>query len=1291
MPINAVCPECQNRFQLQEAMVGKSMRCPNCHEVFIVRDSGPGSGPTVAATPPAPAQPKPAPAPAPSAPRTRTDAPPVVVSRTGMVTDFVQVIKDVSTAAPPPAAPPARPAAPAAPPAPIKPKESPRVDKIKPPTSADFPWDEGPKKPVAPPPRSDKPKPPPPSEFPWDESGKPKPVVPPKSKVWTPDFAPPTGPAVEEPAPDDLEYDPSADGFRREHPAQYQDGDLYATEAVEVRPADAAARPPKKTHRKVILYGMLAFVLIGLGTGGFFLWKYIKEAPDRLFTLAKKEYDDAHFNEARAKFQKFIADYPDDKRIPEARFFSDLSDLRHATASVTVREDPQPAINQWKQFLQLTQDEQIRPFAAKERFGIDIWQGGVRLLEAVVGKATDAYSDDDPTVSEKWLKESEEIIKALEPFQPEGAAIPASALKEISALKQRITVARVTFDDVNKAKELLGSGTDEEIARAENFAKSKGPRVHERFQELLRIKEEELQSKAIYIREPQPIPPTNVPDDGLTSLLFAPRFDKNERRPLSGISAVFFCLARGVLYALAEDNGQVLWAARTGLDTDIMPVRVAASQLHPELVLLASNTGNQFGITARSARNGAPLWHQALAVPCQGPPVVVGPNAYVSLGDRDGTILEITLATGEITGRISIGRPLGPHLAPRQGTGLLYIPAESRAVYVFDVDRHDENARRLEPIRVGVMNTGHAPGTLRGVPVFSNPDPNEPGPKFLVLGQADGLDSMKLRAYRLPDAPDAPGESPPPAEIVLPGWASFPPHCDGEKLAIVTDKGEFGLYGLKLAFNNDAAIFAFPARPAKPGEQRPSRGQVVIAEEGVFWILVSGELRKLRFGINAAEGVRMIPHGEPIPVGEPLHNPQVNPRGDTFVVVTQEGMNCRATAVNAINGDVRWRRELGMMAKGEPLRIGDSLVFLDHGGGFYKVDTRPLTEKTAAWLVDERWLIAQPARGYSAVTNLIRGPGDTGIAVLALESDPGSLLVRKFIGNAVEDRKWTPGHALAGQPVVSGNWLMLPLTNGALYRISIPNLASPPEEGPSWRADRLPASTPCYLSPLDADEYFGTDGTRAIVRWRWVSTTKAFEMVGKLKLPERPAATPAVVPGSPPRVVIADGRGNLTMWDGDKLEPPMLKYWRPGGRKILPAGPVSDGLRLESDGAGPPYIVYMVDGRVVWLSPDADGPKWVGPSPIKGVEGRPVVVNGQVYITDRAGVVRIVDAKTGLVTREEFSLTGSHAFAAGAVPIGNNRVLVPLVDGTVVLGELKLRKEENPAKAVPFFGQLIPE
>jgi len=1238
-------------------MIGKSMRCPVCQEIFIVKDAG---GSVVPPTKPVENPPA-----HDVVPRTRTDSPPAV-SRSGNITDFVSIIRDVRSAAPPPIPTPT-------PPPPKKPKEPPRTEKIKPSPPTDFPWNEGPRQqtillsPVSPQP-SASPIPPAAEAFPWNAGAKPKP----KEMTWSPDLAPP---ALDE-------------------------------EPLDLAPAPPAVtpemlRPPKRKKALALVYAMTAFIVAALASGGYFLVKYINDAPERLFKAANEDYEAKRFDQARNLFEKFVREYPDNRQAPEAKFFADLASLRHTIGSVTARSDPQPGVNQWKKFLETIEDPAVAPFAERQRFGIDVWQGGVKLSEDVLGKANDTYSDENPDEAEKWLNEATAIAKNLERFRPTDASDPESIAKDMANLRQKIDSARVTLTKLKRASEILADGSDDNVALAEKYAKEQGLDQHPQFKALLDSKEQEIQAKAIYTREPNPILPTNVPDDGLTSLLFAPRFDSAGRRPIEGTSAVFVCLARGVLYALDESEGRVLWATRTGVDTDIMPVRVPATALNQELVLIASNTGHQFGITARAARNGVPLWHQPLAVPCQGPPVVIGPNAYVSLGDRDGTILEITLATGDIVGKITIGRPLGPNLAARSGTGLLYIPAESRAVYVFEVDRQDADGKRLEPVLLGVMNTGHPSGSLRGVPVFSNPDPREPGPRFLVLGQADGLETMKLRAFPLPAAVDGkPEGSASAAELSLPGWASFPPYCDGEKLAIVTDKGEFGLYGLALAGNRDLAMFAFPSRAAKPNEQRHSRGQVVLAEEGSFWILAAGELRKLRFGVNNADGVRLVPYGDPIPAGEPLHAPQVNANGDTFVVVTHEGMTCRAMAVNSITGQVRWRRELGLMAKGDPLRIGEDLVLLDHGGGMYRIDTKPLANKGgAAWLVDERWLVAQPSRGFTAVTGLLAGPNGTALAILAGDTDKGPrLLVRKLTGNTVEDRLLNTEFGLAGPPIVSGEFLVLPLANGSLRRLSIGNIAGEFEEGPSWRADRLPATATCYLTSISVDELFATDGARGIVRWRWPSTNKLFETQGRLQLAERPVANPVVIPGSPPKLVIADSKGNLTMWDSERLAPPMLKAWRTSGKNSLPTGPITDGLRLESD-SGKPLVAYTVAGRLVWLSPEADIARLLGPVPIKAVEGRPVRVAGRLLITDRAGVVRTINDVTGQLTGEEFRLFGSHAFAAGAQPIGTwNRpfnltlsfgpslpklscklpigagpILVPLVDGTIVLGELKHR------------------
>ena len=194
---------------------------------------------------------------------------------------------------------------------PPKPKESPRADKTKPPpTSADFPWEERPRTPMASPPRTDKPKSPTSADFPWDEAPKPKvKPVPPKAKTWSPDFAPPTV--------------PPADAYQDEYAERQNNGydDTSAHEQVETVTAVAVTRPPRKRNRLAILMGLIAFVVGGLGTGGFFLFKYVNERPDRLFAAAMKEYEEGHFDPARKLFQQFLGEYPENEKAPERASF----------------------------------------------------------------------------------------------------------------------------------------------------------------------------------------------------------------------------------------------------------------------------------------------------------------------------------------------------------------------------------------------------------------------------------------------------------------------------------------------------------------------------------------------------------------------------------------------------------------------------------------------------------------------------------------------------------------------------------------------------------------------------------------------------------------------------------------------------------------------------------------------------------------------------------------------------------------------------------------------------------
>src|SRR5262249_55998666 len=119
--------------------------------------------------------------------------------------------------------------------------------------------------------------------------------------------------------------------------------------------------------------------------------------------------------------------------------------------------------------------------------------------------------------------------------------------------------------------------------------------------------------------------------------------------------------------------------------------------------------------------------------------------------------------------------------------------------------------------------TGHAPGALRGEPIVVSGTEGITVPRYLVLGEADGLGAMRLRAFRLLTDPTAVAS---PAEVRLPGWPWFPPYHDPEKLALVTDAGVLGLFGIHQTGTADPPLFPLLGAhlpPAHPSPRPPPR------------------------------------------------------------------------------------------------------------------------------------------------------------------------------------------------------------------------------------------------------------------------------------------------------------------------------------------------------------------------------------------------------------------------------------------------------------------------------------
>ena len=1259
MTINVVCPHCETRLNLQKELLGKSIRCPICLDIFLVEET---AAPAVAGEPTTDEKPpvddKPVVA--------RTDAPEPSY-KTGTLVDFIQVLPGE-----------------AVPPAARKKKPEPihrPIERTEPrepaaPAPTEVAWSPG----IEPPGFTSVPDPPPRVAEPPLPIEKPPLEAAPVEFKWTEA----TDPFAETPAPPPTLTPPP--------------------KTVPAKADPVARRPRKKRSRLAVLIVLVAVIAGGLGLGGYFYNRHLEATPERLYTKAKKEYEAKNYEPARKLFDELATEHQDSPYTAEAKFFRELCALRGAVYSVTVRSDPANAQAQLKKFLTAIDDPVLQPFAEPKKFQVDIWETVLKLTEDVTGKGGDLFNRDKPDDALPWHQQAAELGKVVERFHPKDLD-RENIYAQINGLMTKIENARGRLILLAELKTILADPDDSQIVDARRRIDEAGYAGDSAFIQVLNDAERLLSGKVVYERDNPPIPSNRDRAVESTSLLFAPRLDRPKSQPPSrSAPTTFFALARGILYALDSRDGSVRWATRLGIDGDISPLVVPGTDLHPDMVLLVENDGTRTSLCARAARDGVALWRQILPGPCLAEPILVGQRVYVPLRERPtvkgerarrdevGVILEIEIASGSRIGRLALGRPLGSGLVLRPGTSHLYCPAESQGIYVFDVDKIGPDGARLDPIFLGMLPTGHAAGSLRGRPVMTSTEGEVPG--YLILALAAGLDAMQLRAFALaaPDqTPALIGERP--NTIPLPGWTNFPAYCDSEKLALVTDRGEFALFGLNQSGNFDAPIFVLPPKPYNiPDVSQPIRGQVIHADEQSFLFLARGALHQIRIGFDATLGLKLVTRGKPLLLGEPLQASQIDPAGDTAFVLTQASgsASCRATALELKTVGVRWQRVLGLIPADEPIRLGARILQMDQDGGLHLFDLATFAERSQTeWLMDERWLVAPPLATVTGIGYLLRGKDESTVhAFLPVRAlDGARLAIRTYDLNRGLIEKSVPlPAALAGRPSLSGRYVLIPLANGILYRVPL-DQNKPLEAGPTWRGERVDPRSTCYLLAPNGDEFIASDGGKVLVRWRWPADKDVFTRQASLNLSERLAAAPILLEDG--TMLVADINSLITHWDASRwpTNAQPIRAWRPSDQGKIPPGRLTAGPFRDRDADGKTRILYTIAGRhLVAIDPAVNQPLWVLPNAAwleegRGLLGGPQRRGNQWVLTFRTGLIVRVDADTGKLIGEPIRLKAQQAPAAPAQVLDESTLLVPLADGAALLVPL----EANARLPFQFF------
>lgn len=1069
------------------------------------------------------------------------------------------------------------------------------------------------------------------------------------------------------------------------------------------------------TTRGVVLIGGIVLI-VGLGIGAYILFESGAQKNEEVAAAnAKTAFDGGEFSNASKAYAELVKDYPDSPDKAKYEFYQELAGVHHAAGEIG--GDPGEVVRRFDELLAKYKDN---PLAKVDGGGgRSVYDAGRKVVEAVTRsgqqrleayRGTRSKGEDLEAIDKTAVQKGRELVAGLTPFRAADVSPLDAETDKLNKLAADVDSERNRLKVIAEIRSLLREATEANIERARDLIESVAKDDAEAAQMIKRAQAEFLK-RIVY--EPEPAAPKTPPAGTAPSLLFVAPIGTTKPPPkAAGFQpAVFLAVARGILYAIDEESGNQIWTARVGDDVKFPPAvaTIDVDGTPTELAVVSSNIGGEPGLTGVVLKTGQVRWYQTLTAPAAGPAAVVGTRAFVPLRDSRGTISEVNLVTGERVGKIALGQsistpPFGAGIAVRRDAGLLYVAGEGRRVFVIEVGRKPDEPDRIPPRCAQVFMTQHFVGTIAVPPVVISPDGGGGG--YLILFQKDGVNS-KLRAFPLPPVAggDGPAEIAATAQVELPldGYPWFPPMSDGERLVVASDTRTVQFYGVNQPGNADAPVFALPSPPsaARKGPARePLPGLVVPGEEGAFWVLTNGQIQKYRLGMVPSRGLEAVPEGRPTPIGQPIHPAQFNRRRDAacFVVRSANSAGIRAVLVNLRDGDMRWKRQLGVSPPVPPLVGADRISVTDEDGGVFTFPpaAADVPAGAAKPLPPEFVSVAAPdnVTGPTRVAASLDGKTVYTITPVETAGAPQFVVRRVVEGKLQHSGSVKAPGALAGDPAVVGNALVFPASDGFVHRHVPGDGKLTPDAltaGPRWAEERRDGAAECFITPLSESAFLTTDGGRKMTRWEWPAGENYRAGGATWEVRERIAMPPLPLPptpgGAPARLLVADTAGSVWLFPGDRGGS-HVRRWSPGA--ALPPGRPVGRFALQADADGRQRVAFAMEREkagdpqhVVGLDVETDTLLWKLPVSAEGAArelvGSPQPTgDGRWLVTDQRGRVLVLDLKTGNpVVTKDVGLPGAIPSRA-AVTVSKGRVLCPLSDGSAAVVALEGAAEPKP-------------
>lgn len=1038
--------------------------------------------------------------------------------------------------------------------------------------------------------------------------------------------------------------------------------------AAKGRPAPAKARP--KGRGRAIAWVAISMIFVMLLVSGFAGWKVYEKlypTPDKQWDIARQAFQNKRWDVAVAEFKKFEKDYPDDPRAEEIPFFLSMSEVgeqvfNDGSSAEACLDKMEGLFREYRdQPVYKLYPADLYSFFQKlvERF---TEEANVKLDVAKIEKARTAFnllSTIAESMEDTWV--------------PENIAKYTTYMDETEA---KVRTRRGQKDALELVK--LAQGPELSLKPDEMYAKMAA--LEKTFPELLNNKEYLAERDNAYRAEPKrvryrPIAEEDLPvwstaSEPAGQNLFIVWDGRQGSTTAIHRRQVVTALSRGVLYVF-DPQGNFLWARRLGIDADRLPLHVPATATSPDALVAVSTEDNT--LVSLQADNQRVLWQYHAEGDISSPLTVVDVPGGRNQPDKKRGLLPTTdgeagyinvleLVMGKQLGRYEIGHPLAP-----VGGGydkhnrLAYFPADSQRVFAINPLAIDSPEK--EPACKAVLFTNHVSGALRSEPTLVDRATTGSPEVYMIMAEANELEQMKLRVFDLNETRLKDPHSPPIKETPLDGWSWFSPLATPDRITLVTDSGALGVLGLNLDNPSEALYWVIKPEAAKLPVRDRFRALAVDSDERYLWVMAGGALQKLKLDVLGQQTRRLWPTDVQAAevTGVPLHEAQLDDRGEVLFLglMASDGGHFDFMAVDSKAGHKLWQRQLGVKLFGDPLPVGQKVLVIDHSGRTLLLDP------------DNSEAIYQPSSEFSLPPGgdpqkIIRIRSDQGNPYLALPlADGKQLALAHLDGSQDGPLVWEIiplAEALQGRPCICGDFLVIPGAEGTLRRHSLKAGVSVPinEQPVDWMPgpvgiSKKPGPQRAALFPLGPASILLVAAGRDVrsMEIRDEGNVTSWQQIGGSFESEAPLIGQVLIYRD--RALVVDENGKVYAFKG--ADPGDSRgIWSLGGK---PTGePFLRGDKL----------LAVVDGRkLVAIAPDAPNengePLWAS-EPFNGrIRGQPVVSGNLLLVTDesrRVTALNLADGKAAWTVR----LPARIGPCAAAVPFGDDRILVPLSDGT---------------------------